>query len=31
MKQDDGGLNVDGTVTPNEDGSVTVTTNEEKK
>jgi len=29
MKQDDGGLNVDGTVTPNEDGSVTVTTNEE--
>lgn len=30
MKQDDGGLNVDGTVTPNEDGSVTVTTNEEK-
>lgn len=29
MKQDDGGLNVDGTVTPNDDGSVTVTTNEE--
>jgi len=29
MKQDDGGLRVDGTVTPNEDGSVTVTTNEE--
>jgi len=28
MKQEDGGLNVDGTVTPNEDGSVTVTTNE---
>ena len=31
MKQDDGGLNVDGTVTPNEDGSVTVTTNEGQK
>jgi len=31
MKQDDGGLNVDGTVTPNDDGSVTVTTNEEYK
>ena len=29
MKQDDGGLKVDGTVTPNDDGSVTVTTNEE--
>jgi|TARA_B100000700_G_scaffold329458_1_gene451253 hypothetical protein len=28
IKQNDGGLSVDGTVTPNDDGSVTVTTNE---
>ena len=31
MKQESGGLSVDGTVTPNDDGSVTVTTNEEEK
>jgi hypothetical protein len=31
MKQESGGLTVDGTVTPNDDGSVTVTTNEEEK